>query len=965
MKDVTSTPRLRTPLLLLGILLWVHPAMGQFVDRPTAEERASQFSALETKVQQAGLVRVIVLMDVSSNRAAPLANTLADVNRGTMQTYSHFPLAALEVDPSGLNQLSQNDDILGIEENIPHAPYLSESTVLIGAEDAWSLGYTGEGQTVAILDTGSYLQHDFIKNKIVAEACFSTTVSGVSTSLCPNGSNSQTGSGSSAACNANSLGSACNHGTGVAGVAAGEDNGSIGFDGVAPDADIISINVFSNHNGSVLTWSSDYIAGLDYVYSLRNTYDIAAANLSLGGGQYSSSCDSARPSTKTAADQLKAAGIAVIAATGNDGYTGSIGAPACISSIISVGSTTKLDAISSFSNHANIVDLMAPGSSITTAWASNDGFSAVNGTSFATPTVTGVWALMREADSTSTVDQLLQILQDTGEDITGRSGVSAIPRVQVDSAIASLGCNYSWRIDLTVKDKTRSQTTLNLGQGSATTDGLDTNCGESKRPPAPPSTAFGAVFDLPGDSLYSRADYRSTSADTAQWELTLSGVHPFTLTWDPSRLPTGFFRLRDNLDGSIVNVDMKAVNSYRLSKRNVTGLVITRSEAGSCTSVSYPRGWSLISLPLDPLDPRKTAIFKSSKLAMYGFDGAYTVPTSLAAGEGYWIFHKKPKTYTLCGYDAGTTVSVSTGWNLIAGHDVNVDVDAVTTTPSNLVQTDFFGFEDGYVVTDSLKKAEAYWVRVSGDGVMNVLSGGSKQAYAEPRSRGIATSLEERIADSTWAVLRFTDAKNARQTLFLNSDFLIPDDREAYLLPPRAPGTPFDARFVDNLQVSDQQTGVDTLMMSGFTPPITIEVSNLPYQQVVIQALNNDRFVHAYEGVRGVLPTDASIWTVQVKSLAVSNESSLEIPKESTLYQNFPNPASTQSAIRFGIPQASKIQLKLYNMLGQQVAFILDQFMEPGYHMVSLDTAPFPSGTYIYVLETPTGRIARRLTIVH
>ena len=307
-------------------------ALGQENNTPTEEERAEQFNIVEAVASTEGQVNVIVLVSEAAGKNNALEQSIARIARGSVQTYSNFPLMALQVDEEGLAALEQNDDVLGIEEDIPHAPTLSESTSLIGANDAWTSGYTGDGITVAILDTGSHLQHDFIKDKIVAEACYSKNVSGTSTSLCPNSQDSQTGSGSSEACDANTLGTACNHGTGVAGVAVGKKYGAVTFDGVAPDADFISINVFSNHSGSVLAWSSDYIAGLDYVYSLRNTYDIAAANLSLGGGKYNSSatCDSERPSTKTAADQLKAAGIAVIASSGNDGYTGFVGAPSCV-----------------------------------------------------------------------------------------------------------------------------------------------------------------------------------------------------------------------------------------------------------------------------------------------------------------------------------------------------------------------------------------------------------------------------------------------------------------------------------------------------------------------------------------------------------------------------------------------------------------------------------------------------------
>ena len=936
MRFILNVPRLPFVFLLVVSLGMAHSANSQVLDPPTEDERDAQFGALEAKVEQEGTVRVITLVRASGSKRATLTEELATISTSRIQTYENFPMVAMEVDEAGLDALEKNQNILGIEEDIPHAPTLSESTTLIGANTAWSQGYTGSGQTIAILDTGSHLSHDFIKDKIVGEGCYSKNVTNTSVSLCPSGADSQTGPGTSAACDASVLGSACNHGTGVAGVAAGKRFGAVNFDGVAPDANIISINVFMNYGGSVLSWSSDQIAGLDLVYSLRNTFDIAAANMSLGGGQYTSAadCDAARPATKAAADQLKAAGIAVIAASGNDGYTGSMGAPACISTIISVGSTTKSDAISSFSNHANIVDLMAPGSSITTSYDNSDGFSAVNGTSFSTPTVAGAWAVLAEADPSATVDQILQALKNTGESITGRSGISAIPRIQIDEAISELGCSYAWKMEMAVRDKSRRTTTMNIGQGSVNTDGLDTACGESKAPPLPPFSAHGAVFQLPGDSLFSANDYRSSTADTAEWKLKFSGTPPFVITWDKDNLPAGFFRIRDNVNGAIVNVDMKAVSSFVLRSRSIKELLIQRVETGSCETITYGRGWNLISLPFDPLDDRKTAIFRSSRLALYGYDGTYTVPTRLASGTGYWVFHRRATSYKFCGHDAGNTVAVTEGWNLIAGHDINMATSAITSTPSGIVKTDFFGYNNGYESADSLKQNEAYWVRVSADGVLNVQSSGSKTSFAPQRRAqpGAYTYLNEREADSTWARLHFTDSKGHRQMLFYQNGSATDEDIEPFLLPPAAPGTAFDLRYADHFQVNNRTEAPDSLVLQNFSAPVHVEVANAPYKQFRLEATNTGDVFYASEHRPVTLPAASGQYLISVEPLSVSRETGDYLPNAVALYQNFPNPVQQQPQIRFALPAAAEVSIKVYNVLGQEVAVFLDDFIQAGTH---------------------------------
>ena len=132
-------------------------------------------------------------------------------------------------------------------------------------------------------------------------------------------------------CNLSLVG--CDHGTHVAGIAAGQTS-PVGFDGVARGANIIAVQVFSRLHDSTgntpcanaersspcaLSFTSDQMQALEYVYNLRNTLNIAAVNMSLGGGKHTSACDS--DALKPIIDNLPAAGIATVIAAGNKGYT--------------------------------------------------------------------------------------------------------------------------------------------------------------------------------------------------------------------------------------------------------------------------------------------------------------------------------------------------------------------------------------------------------------------------------------------------------------------------------------------------------------------------------------------------------------------------------------------------------------------------------------------------------------------
>src|SRR5690606_4169051 len=99
---------------------------------------------------------------------------------------------------------------------------------------------------------------------------------------------------------------------------------------------------------------TDQVEALEHVYSLRNTHNIVSLNMSLGGGQFfdEASCDTNvnNVATKAIIDLLRAANIASVIATGNNGFTNSMGAPGCISSAVAVGATTDADVVAAFSN---------------------------------------------------------------------------------------------------------------------------------------------------------------------------------------------------------------------------------------------------------------------------------------------------------------------------------------------------------------------------------------------------------------------------------------------------------------------------------------------------------------------------------------------------------------------------------------------------------------------------------------
>jgi subtilisin len=324
-----------------------------------------------------------------------------------------LPIVVAEVDATALARLRADPAVARVTADDPVPAALVNSGPVVGLPASHDAGFTGRGKAVAILDTGVDRTHPFFGGRVVEEACYSASGD------CPNGGSTQTGPGSAVPCTYAPTG--CRHGTHVAGIAAGS---AVDADGVAPNASIISVQVFSEFTGTLctrgedpcpLTLPSDWILALERIYELRTTYDIAAVNMSIGGFTSTTDCDD--DAIKPAVDQLRAVGIPTVISAGNEGQADAIGFPACISSSIGVGATTNADVPASFSNSSTLVELFAPGSGVRSS-VPGGSFANFSGTSMAAPHVTGAFALAKERDPDLTVDAALAAFQATGRRFT-------------------------------------------------------------------------------------------------------------------------------------------------------------------------------------------------------------------------------------------------------------------------------------------------------------------------------------------------------------------------------------------------------------------------------------------------------------------------------------------------------------------------------------------------------------------
>jgi len=348
-----------------------------------------------------------------------------------------------------INALLRHPEVTAIHLDHAVRGTLAQGVALIGADSAHSSGFTGIGVNVAVLDSGVDTDHPDLVDDIVAEQCFCNDHRSPNKGCCPAGGLQQSGTGSAEDDNG--------HGTQTAGIITSA--GVVAAPGVAPDAGIVAIKVLSAAGSG---FSSSIDAAFDWLVTNHQALGVRVVNASLGdGGEYNnplaSPC-SGTPSANAVA-LLHAAGVAVFAASGNEGYDDGISEPACIPEAISVGGvydasvgsiswcgnsscTTTLctdatgpDVFVCHSNSDEILDLLAPDWR-TTSPDLGGGVAHFGGTSASSPYAAGQAALLLQDDPGLQPEDIRDLLKASGPLVTNADNGLSFPRSDVGSVLS-------------------------------------------------------------------------------------------------------------------------------------------------------------------------------------------------------------------------------------------------------------------------------------------------------------------------------------------------------------------------------------------------------------------------------------------------------------------------------------------------------------------------------------------------
>jgi hypothetical protein len=383
--------------------------------------------------------------------------------------------------------------------------------------------------------------------------------------------------------------------------------------------------------------------------------------------------------------------------------------------------------------------------------------------------------------------------------------------------------------------------------------------------------------------------------------------------------------------------------------------------SASVLSANNIYSWNMLSIADSVANDTASFVFPGeSTVDTYTGSGYAAAGSKLSNDTGYWV---EMPTSAISMYQVGHPqytgpMLVHAGWNIIGS--VSEPVATSSVSPSGNIASSFYtylAYNGGYAAVTTLTPELGFYVKVT-------LAGAESLKTSAPKVGGEPISGVIAAADK----FTFTDARGFQQSFYfrnkpiaLDKTLGVTDDGNDAMPPP----PPFDIFSAypstgNYIQSVDPQSGQNTypIVLKSPVYPVRLNWEMRGKTGSSYSLLLNGKQVSAMRGTGSYTIPKSQTVSFQV---GVGSKS---VPLTYALNQNYPNPFNPTTSIVYQLPSKSKVSLKVFDVLGKEVATLVNGEESAGSKTVQFNGENLASGVYFYRLSTGTFMDVKRMTLI-
>lgn len=468
-------------------------------------------------------------------------------------------------------------------------------------------------------------------------------------------------------------------------------------------------------------------------------------------------------------------------------------------------------------------------------------------------------------------------------------------------------------------------------------------------------------------------------------------AYPITVEWDVNDFPQGAqLFIRQVVNGE----ELQATNMREATKinDNVRSITITdRNVRSFRIEYTLPhvlkfvdefgnpiikRGWNLLSMPLAPTNSTYDVVYKNAINIPWAFvNSQYQQRNILKFGEGYFVKYSSIVDTIFAGaYERTITKSKNNirvwagdipdpgfnqfngGWNLVGALSVPTSINGIAFEAADNNQLPVLSYTKsygayayktgrGYYEVSNLIPGFAYWIKVSSDGYYGLREVKDKLSISE-----VANTKQDIIARST-KVLVNDNAQNSKEVYFANANV----NTEFFELPPVFSPDMFDVRFNNNAYIANTDESV--MHLQGVTFPVSLTINNADADYTFYDAATN-----AYIGSIKA----GSSEVVRIDELAAGSVKVLKQGLTDGIFSvsAYPVPANDFTNINFNIVENDYVTVKLFDVLGNEVAEFVNEFKTKGSYTETVSLKGINPGNYMLKVQSGANNAVVKINVV-